>query len=532
MSSLDPRAPLVLDTRELGRRPGSQRELELSVPAPAELGIEVLAVPEGSPVELDLRLEAVMEGVLLTGTATAALEGECVRCLQQIEDEIHVTLQELYVYPDQHDKAAEHDDRDLDDETSRLEDDLLDLEPLLRDAVVLALPFQPLCMDDCPGLCTECGARLADDPDHAHDAPIDPRWAGLQQLRPDTAADPAPTSRTPRTELHRESPAEKQASHTLVGDHHGCSEAEDVAQQHASPPFAVEGRRADPRDVRQPRLRRQAPPAPRVRPVRPVRRQGRPSPGPLTTDELRAALGDPVLDPELLQRALTHRSFAYENGQIPTNERLEFLGDSVLGVVVTETLYRVHPDFSEGRLAKLRAAVVNARALADVARQIGLGQHIKLGRGEETTGGRDKASILSDTVEAVIGAIHLSGGIDEAAKVVHLLFDPVMEAAASMGAGLDWKTSLQELSADLGLGVPEYLIEDDGPDHMKTFVARVRVGEQVLGNGTGRSKKEAEQGAAETAYREIKAAHANGQPVPEAAPAPAVAPATATGPDA
>ncbi|MCW2738568.1 MAG: RNAse [Nocardioides sp.] len=252
--------------------------------------------------------------------------------------------------------------------------------------------------------------------------------------------------------------------------------------------------------------------------MRPVRRQGRPSPGPLTTDELRAALGDPVLDPELLQRALTHRSFAYENGQIPTNERLEFLGDSVLGVVVTETLYLAHPDFSEGRLAKLRAAVVNARALADVAREIELGQHILLGRGEETTGGRNKASILSDTVEAVIGAIHLSGGMGEAAKVIHRLFDPVMEAAASMGAGLDWKTSLQELSANLGLGVPDYLIEDDGPDHMKTFVARVRVGERVLGNGTGRSKKEAEQGAAETAYREIQAAQ--------------VAPGTNASPDA
>ena len=121
---------------------------------------------------------------------------------------------------------------------------------------------------------------------------------------------------------------------------------------------------------------------------------------------------------------------------------------------MTETLYLAHPDYSEGRLAKLRAAVVNARALADVAREIELGQHIKLGRGEETTGGRDKASILSDTVEAVIGAIHLSGGIDEAAKVIHRLFDPVMEAAASMGAGLDWKTSLQELSANLGLGCP------------------------------------------------------------------------------
>ena len=179
----------MLDTRELGRRPGSQREVELSVPAPEQLGIEVLRVPEGSPVELDLRLEAVMEGVLLTGTATAALEGECVRCLEPIEDDILAQLQELYVYPEQHDRAAEHDDRDLDDETSRLVDDLIDLEPLLRDAVVLALPFQPLCREDCPGLCTECGARLADDLDHAHEAPIDPRWASLDQLTHDSMHD-------------------------------------------------------------------------------------------------------------------------------------------------------------------------------------------------------------------------------------------------------------------------------------------------------------------------------------------------------
>ena len=219
--------------------------------------------------------------------------------------------------------------------------------------------------------------------------------------------------------------------------------------------------------------------------------------------ELRTALGDPVLDPELLERALTHRSFAYENGGLPTNERLEFLGDSVLGVVVTETLYRTHPDLSEGRLAKLRAAVVNARALAEVGRVIGLGKHIKLGRGEQTTGGRNKASILSDTVEAVLGAIHLSGGFEDSADVVHRLFDPLLEAASSMGAGLDWKTSLQEQAADHGLGVPEYLIEDAGPDHAKTFTAQVRVGEGIYGNGLGRSKKEAEQAAAETAYGEI-----------------------------
>jgi ribonuclease-3 len=219
--------------------------------------------------------------------------------------------------------------------------------------------------------------------------------------------------------------------------------------------------------------------------------------------ELRAALGDPVLDPELLDRALTHRSYAYENGGLPTNERLEFLGDSVLGVVVTETLYTEHPDLSEGRLAKLRAAVVNARALAEVGRGIGLGQHIKLGRGEESTGGRDKASILSDTVEALIGAVHLSGGIEVSTVMVHRLFDPLIEAASALGAALDWKTSLQELAAEHSLGVPEYLIEDEGPDHAKTFTARVRVGSELYGNGVGHSKKEAEQAAAETAYTDI-----------------------------
>ena len=234
--------------------------------------------------------------------------------------------------------------------------------------------------------------------------------------------------------------------------------------------------------------------------------------------ELRAALGDPELDPELLERALTHRSYAYENGGLPTNERLEFLGDSVLGVVVTETLYVMHPDLSEGRLAKLRAAVVNARALAGVARTIGLGDHVKLGRGEEATGGRLKASILSDTVEAVIGAVHLSGGgITTSAEVVHLLFDPLIEAASAMGAGLDWKTSLQELTAEHSLGVPEYVIEDEGPDHMKTFTAQVRVGERLYGNGVGRSKKEAEQGAAETAYGEIAPALDVSDPAADAA---------------
>jgi ribonuclease-3 len=236
-------------------------------------------------------------------------------------------------------------------------------------------------------------------------------------------------------------------------------------------------------------------------------------PSPL--DDLRQALGNPPLDPELLDRALTHRSYAYENGGLPTNERLEFLGDSVLGVVVTETLYSTHPTLDEGKLAKLRAAVVNARALAEVARTIGLGQHVKLGRGEEITGGRKKASILSDTVEAVIGAIYLSCGFEASRDVVHRLFDPLMAAAAGLGAGLDWKTSLQELSAQHGLGVPEYVIEDDGPDHAKTFTAQVKVGENLYGRGEGRSKKEAEQQAAETAYREIVAEMGGGVAIPE-----------------
>jgi uncharacterized protein len=174
---LDPRAPLVLDTRELGRRPGSQRRKSFSAPAPADLGIEVLRVPEGSPVDFELRLEAVMEGVLVTGEAHASLVGECARCLGEIHEQTVADFQELFVY-EESDTATTAEDEDV----SRLDGDLLDLEPLLRDAVVLTLPFRPLCREDCPGLCIECGARLADDPGHHHDAPVDPRWAALQQL--------------------------------------------------------------------------------------------------------------------------------------------------------------------------------------------------------------------------------------------------------------------------------------------------------------------------------------------------------------
>lgn len=223
------------------------------------------------------------------------------------------------------------------------------------------------------------------------------------------------------------------------------------------------------------------------------------------TTHLEAAFGV-ALDPELLERALTHRSFAYENGGLPTNERLEFLGDSVLGVVITTALFHNHPDLPEGQLAKLRASVVNMRALADVARRLGpagLGPYLLLGKGEESTGGRDKASILADTLEALLGAIYLQYGLDTVAIVIHRLFDPLMAESAGRGAALDWKTSLQELTAALGLGVPEYRIDEAGPDHAKTFTAWVVVAGRKYGGADGRSKKEAEQRAAEAAWRTL-----------------------------
>jgi ribonuclease-3 len=221
-----------------------------------------------------------------------------------------------------------------------------------------------------------------------------------------------------------------------------------------------------------------------------------------STRELFDELGIQV-DPQLYQLALTHRSFAYENGAIPHNERLEFLGDAVLGVAVTEYLYTAFPDFAEGKLAKLRAAVVNAHALADVARSFGLGHEILLGKGEISTGGDDKASILADTLEAVLGAVRISAGRDAADRVVHHIFDPLVDAAVASGAGLDWKTSLQELCAANELDPPVYDVTESGPDHAKHFVAAVVIGDWKSATGEGTSKKQAEQGAAEAAFNEL-----------------------------
>lgn len=230
---------------------------------------------------------------------------------------------------------------------------------------------------------------------------------------------------------------------------------------------------------------------------------------------LLARLGVPA-EPALIGLALVHRSHAYEQGGLPTNERLEFLGDSVLGLVVTETLYRQFPHLPEGQLAKLRSAVVNMRALAQVARDLQVGGHIQLGKGEQSTGGSDKDSILGDTMEALLGAVYLSCGFEQAAALIHQLFDPLIEEAATLGAGLDWKTSLQELSATLGVGVPEYVVEESGPDHEKSFQARVRVAGALYGQGQGRSKKQAEQQAAATAWQQLREQH---QPATQAVPA-------------
>lgn len=206
------------------------------------------------------------------------------------------------------------------------------------------------------------------------------------------------------------------------------------------------------------------------------------------------------LDPELLVLALTHRSFAHEAGGIPTNERLEFLGDTVLGLVVTEALYRRHPGLAEGELAKMRAATVSQRSLAAIARRLELGQYVLLGKGELSTGGRDKDSILADTLEALFGAVYLTHGLEPARTLIERLANPTLLVAADLGAGLDWKTSVQELAARLGKGAPEYQCDSEGPDHARTFTARIMLGGEVWGTGTGSAKKIAEQEAAAAAY--------------------------------
>lgn len=208
------------------------------------------------------------------------------------------------------------------------------------------------------------------------------------------------------------------------------------------------------------------------------------------------------LDDDLLTMALTHRSYAYEHGGLKTNERLEFLGDAVLGLTVTHHLYHRHPDLPESDLAKMRAGVVNTQALANVGRGLtdqGLGAHVLLGRGELKSGGTDKSSILADSLEALLGAIYLQHGVDVARDVILRLFSDLLD----QGGLLDWKTSLQELTAARGLGTAFYQVTSTGPDHLREFTAAVVVMDTPYGSGVGRTKKEAEQRAAQKAVEAL-----------------------------
>jgi ribonuclease III len=214
---------------------------------------------------------------------------------------------------------------------------------------------------------------------------------------------------------------------------------------------------------------------------------------------LQNRLGHNFRTPELLALALTHRSWCAENEGYESNERLEFLGDAVLGVVVTDHLFRQHPDLAEGEMAKTRAAVVSTEALADVALELGLGEGLRLGRGEQTSGGRAKARVLADALEAVIGAVHLDAGWPVARVVVlDLVGSRMAEAVADPGTG-DHKTRLQELVARRASSPPAYRVVETGPDHAKSFRATVSVDGEVRGEGAGRSKKQAQQAAAREA---------------------------------
>lgn len=220
-------------------------------------------------------------------------------------------------------------------------------------------------------------------------------------------------------------------------------------------------------------------------------------------ESLDAALGVAFADPSLRRAALTHRSYAFERGLTVTNERLEFLGDSVLGLVVTDMAFAEYPEMPEGALAKLRAAIVNMTALADVARTLGLGDVVLLGKGEEQSGGRDKSSILADALEAVFGAVYLDRGLSVATELIERLFRPRMQAYVRGEGDRDYKTILQELASQALRSMPEYRLEERGPDHAKEFTATVHLGGEPMGTGVGRSKKEAEQRAAAEAYARI-----------------------------
>lgn len=231
--------------------------------------------------------------------------------------------------------------------------------------------------------------------------------------------------------------------------------------------------------------------------------------------DVEAALEVRFNDPGLLGLALTHTSYAVEqeraaDAPAPTNQRLEFLGDAVLALVVADLAYRSFPNLAEGELARLRSATVNQAVLAAVARDLGIGDHLRLGRGETQSGGKDKENILADAMEAILGAVYLDQGIGGAFTLIERLFWPWMRAYVRGGGARDYKGMLQELTAALGRGVPRYVVQGSGPAHQPRFTARVIVEGEELGFGSGKTKKEAEQQAARQAHEHLAA----GEPQP------------------
>jgi len=232
--------------------------------------------------------------------------------------------------------------------------------------------------------------------------------------------------------------------------------------------------------------------------------------GPAGDAALAERLGHVFTAPELLGQALAHRSWCSEHGGAESNERLEYLGDAVLGLVVAEDTFRTYPGMSDGTLSKVRASVVNARVLAEVARGLGIPDHLRLGKGEDASGGRDKESILADTMEAVIGAVYLDGGMERARELVLSLLRERITAAVGEPGESDHKSRLQEETVRLGRGVPHYDVEGSGPDHARRYLATVYVAGQRLGTGEGRSKKDAEQVAAQVACGSLEAERGGG----------------------
>ena len=388
------------------------------MPSPSRIGLDLIAIEQGAPLDLDLRFESVSEGVLVSGTVHAPTRGECSRCLGPVTGDVEIALTELFAYPDSLTESTTEDD-----EVGHVVDHTVDLEQPIVDAVGLALPF------------ARCAPRTARDCARSAEW----RW-------------PPPSPATSTTRSTRAGPSCRAAA--------------------LRPDGSADGRFMTP------------------------------------PEDLLDALGIDLPE-DLLTLALTHRSYAYENGGLPTNERLELLGDAVLGLVIVEELFRRHPDNSEGDLAKLRNSIVNTQALAGVARELtddGLGEYLLLGRGEVQHRRPRQAQHPGRHPGVAAGRDLPAARPGGRPAVILRLFEELLDTAPTLGAALEWKSSLQELTSARGLGVPRYEVTSEGPDHDRRFTAVVYVGGELYGRGVGRSKKAAETDAAAQAWTALDAA--------------------------